>query len=62
MLSGAWSECTNKTLFAVGNGTSDNDRSNAFEVQSDGIIIKSPNKTKFKISVDDNGNIIAIPV
>lgn len=60
-LVGQYSECTNKTLFAVGNGNSNN-TSNAFEVQSDGIIIKSPNNTKFKISVDDSGNLITTQV
>lgn len=58
---GIASEISNDTLFAVGNGTyatSGNiTRSNAFEVVDDGIILKSPNNTRFKISVDDSGII-----
>ena len=46
---------TKHTLFAVGNGTSHTARSNAFEVLSDGIVIKSPNGTRYKVSVSDTG-------
>lgn len=60
---GIASEISNDTLFAVGNGTyaaSGNiTRSNAFEVVGDGIILKSPNDTRFKISVDNSGIISA---
>lgn len=50
------------TAFAVGNGTFNANgnivRSNAFEVTSDGgIVLKSPNGTRWKIAVDDSGNI-----
>lgn len=50
------------TAFAVGNGTFDGNgntvRSNAFEVTKDGaIVLKSPNGTRYKIAVDDSGNI-----
>lgn len=45
------------TLFAVGNGTSHTARSNAFEVRADGIVLKSPNWTRYKISVDDSGTL-----
>ena len=45
------------TLFAVGNGTSHTARSNAFEILSDGIVLKSPNSTRYKISVDNTGNL-----
>ena len=54
---GKFSAIDSSTLFAVGNGTSHTARSNAFEVRTDGIVLKSPNGTKFKISVDDSGNI-----
>lgn len=46
------------TLFAVGNGTSATVRKNAFEVTSDGgIVLMSPDNTRWKISVDNNGNL-----
>ena len=49
------------TLFAVGNGTVASNggitRSNAFEVLSNGIVLKSPNGTRWKISVDDSGKL-----
>lgn len=49
------------TLFAVGNGVFNGTgvitRSNAFEVVNDGIILKSPNGTRYKISVDDSGDL-----
>lgn len=50
------------TAFAVGNGVFNGDgnitRSNAFEVTKDGgIVLKSPNGTRYKISVDNNGEI-----
>ena len=52
---GQWSLIDANTLFAVGNGTSHTARSNAFEVLNDGIVLKSPNGTRYKITVDDNG-------
>ena len=52
---GQYSDITSGTLFAVGNGTSHTARSNAFEVLSDGIVIKSPNGTRYKVSVSDTG-------
>lgn len=54
---GQYSDINANTLFAVGNGTSHTARSNAFEVQSDGIIIKSPNGTKYKIGASNTGEI-----
>ena len=55
---GQYSSITSTTLFAVGNGTSHTDRSNAFEVTSDGgMVLKSPNGTRYKITVDDTGNL-----
>ena len=55
---GQYSEITTNTIFAVGNGTNQSNRSNAFEVRDDGgIVLKSPNGTKFSITVDDSGNL-----
>jgi len=50
------------TAFAVGNGIFNSNgnitRSNAFEVTKDGgIVLKSPNGTRYKITVDDSGNL-----
>ena len=36
LFGGAWSKATTNTLFAIGNGSSDEERSNAFEVLKDG--------------------------
>jgi hypothetical protein len=59
---GIASEISSDTAFAVGNGTFNSNgnitRSNALEVKTDGsIVLKSPNGTKFKISVADNGTL-----
>lgn len=56
---GTWSSLTSDTAFAVGGGTADDSRKNAFEVTKDGgIIVPSSTGTKkFKITVDDSGNI-----
>ena len=59
---GICSEITSDTAFAVGNGVFNGNgnitRSNAFEVTTDGgIVLKSPNGTKYKITVDNNGNL-----
>lgn len=58
---GTWSDIGSTTKFAVGNGTAFNARSNAFEVRSNGyqseLIIKSPDGSKFKLTVDNNGNL-----
>lgn len=54
---GKFSSITASTLFAVGNGTSHTARKNAFEVLADGIVLTSPNGTRYKISVDDTGNL-----
>ena len=50
------------TAFAVGNGVFNGNgnitRSNALEVTKDGgLILKSPNGTRFKITVDNSGNL-----
>lgn len=61
---GIASSLSNDTLFAVGNGVFNANgnitRSNAFEVTSDGgIVLKSPNGTRYKITVSDSGTISA---
>lgn len=50
------------TAFAVGNGVFNSNgnitRSNALEVKKDGsIVLKSPNGTRYKITVDNSGNL-----
>lgn len=62
---GQWSDIKSDTSFAIGNGTSDTNRSNSFEVDTAGdtfingyLVMKSPNGTQYKISVDDNGNLV----
>lgn len=59
---GQWSEITSETLFAVGDGTNHTARSNAFEVRDQAIVLKSPNGTKYKIAVDDSGNLVTTAV
>ena len=59
---GIASEISSDTAFAVGNGVFNANgnitRSNALEVKSDGgIVLKSPNGTKYKITVDNSGNL-----
>lgn len=59
---GICSEISSDTAFAVGNGVFSSNgnitRSNAFEVLKNGsIVLKSPNGTKYKIAVDDSGNL-----
>lgn len=54
---GKFSSITAETIFAVGNGLSHTSRSNAFEVLSDGIVLKSPNGTRYKVSVDNTGTL-----
>lgn len=60
---GQWSDLTStETLFAVGDGSSATDRSNAFEVRDQAIVMKSPNGTKYKITIDDSGNLVTTAV
>lgn len=59
---GMYSYMDASTLFAVGNGTGHTARSNAFEVRQDGIVLKSPNGTRYKISVANDGTISSTPV
>lgn len=54
---GQYSLIDANTLFAVGDGTSHIARKNAFEVLADGIVLPSPDGNRWKISVDNNGNI-----
>lgn len=54
---GEWSFIDANTLFAVGDGTSHTARSNAFEVVNGGVVLKSPNGTRYKLAVDNSGNI-----
>ena len=60
---GKYSRIQSRTAFAIGNGTANTSRSNLFEIAYDensaasSIVIKSPNGTAFKISVDDSGNL-----
>ncbi len=54
---GTYSYMDANTLFAVGNGTSHTARSNAFEVRDDGIVIKSPNGTRYKLVVANDGTL-----
>lgn len=53
---GLWSSIDSNTAFAVGNGTNATARSNAFEVTKDnGIVLKAPNGTRYKITVSNTG-------
>lgn len=59
---GIASEISSDTAFAVGNGVFNGNgnitRSNAFEVTKDGgIVLKSPNGTRYKITVADDGTL-----
>ena len=59
---GQYSLIDANTLFAVGNGTSHTERANAFEVRADGIVLRSPNGTRYKIAVDDTGALTATAI
>ena len=53
---GEWSDLSStEILFAVGDGTSHTARSNAFEVRDQAIVLKSPNGTKYKVTVSNTG-------
>ncbi|MBQ9021722.1 MAG: hypothetical protein IJ113_06880 [Eggerthellaceae bacterium] len=58
---GQWSDIGANTAFAVGNGKTNTNRSNIFEVTDDsgqtGLVLKSPNGTRWKVAVDDSGNL-----
>ena len=64
---GIASEISSDTAFAVGNGVFNSNgnitRSNALEVKKDGsIVLPSPNGTRYKIVVDDSGNLTTTAV
>lgn len=64
---GIASEIGSNTAFAVGNGVFNSNgnitRSNAFEVTKDGgVVLKSPNGTRYKIAVDDSGTIFTTAI
>lgn len=59
---GQYSRVDASTLFAVGDGTSHTARSNAFEVVDGGIVLKSPGGTRYKVTVDDSGNLATAAV
>ena len=55
---GQYSYIDANTMFAIGNGSSQTARLNLFEVLKDGsIALRSPNGTRYKIAVDNSGNI-----
>ena len=60
---GRYSDIQANTALAVGDGTSATARSNIFEVTNDsgatGLVLKSPNGSKFKVTVDDTGQLTA---
>lgn len=56
---GLWSLIDSGTLFAVGSGTAATARKNAFEVRTDGIVLLSPNGTRFLVKVSDSGALSA---
>lgn len=56
---GSYSNITSKTLLAVGNGSSPTNRSNAFEITTDGaIVLADSNGIRWKITVGTTGNLI----
>lgn len=58
-LFGQYSRVDSGTLMAVGNGTSDAVRKNAFEVRSDGIVLLAPNGTRYLVTVSNTGALSA---
>ena len=71
--SNATNDPAQQTLFSFGNGTSDTNRSNAFEIKKNGdtyftkvyveeLILTSPNGSRFRVTVDDNGVLSLSPV
>ena len=63
---GKYSDVGATTAFAIGNGTANTARSNLFEIADNNgqteAIMKSPNGTKYKLTVDDSGNLSVSPV
>lgn len=56
-LFGRYSRVDSNTLMAVGSGTSHTARKNAFEVTANGIVLLSPDGSRWQVSVDNSGNI-----
>lgn len=54
---GQYSLIDANTLFAVGNGTNHTARKNAFEVTANGIVLLSPDGSRWQVSVDNTGNL-----
>lgn len=55
---GEYSLITSSTLFAVGNGTSQTARSNAFEVTTDGgFVLKDSNNNRWTTTIDTSGDL-----
>ena len=59
---GEYAYIDSNTLFAVGNGTSHTARSNAFEVRTDGLVLKSPDGSRWKITVSDTGQLTTVKI
>lgn len=54
---GQWSSIDSSTLFAVGNGTNHTTRKNAFEVTVNGIVLLSPDGSRWQVSVSNTGDL-----
>ena len=58
---GKYSVTSANTAFAIGDGASNTDRRNLFEVATNNgqteVIMKSPNGTSYKLTVDNSGNL-----
>ena len=60
---GAYSNLTLNTAFAVGDGSDHSSRNNCFELQNDGgLVLQSPNGSKWRLIVDDSGNLVTTAV
>lgn len=57
-LTGTWTKADSETLLAVGNGTGDNERSNAFAVTKTGeLVLTGKNGKDYKLYIDSTGSI-----
>lgn len=62
---GEWSDITATTAFAIGNGTNHVNRGNIFEVRDNAgteIIMRSPDGSKFKLTVSNAGQLTATKI
>ena len=62
---GKYAMLESDTAFAVGNGTDNAKRSNAFEVKADGaatMCLKAPSGALYRLAVDNDGNLTTIKV